>query len=203
MQDNIYSPKPSAAQVDNGVRHIPIDELQAAPDAVVDARLGSDGMTYPIAFFHVISNEENGNMVGGLLVSDNTGVPMEFVITNAVKPTPAQRILYGKRLKSYAAIELCAKQLLQHVKTRPRVYFVQNDLLLGISAITETPVLKLTSAEQFGTTIPSPAVVAPDSNPEYANCIDIRSLDADMLDGFRRIELCREILAKTKPEYQL
>ncbi len=166
-------------------------------------QLGADGMTYPVAFLQVTFSETTRNAVGGLLVSDNIGVPLEFVITNAVRPTSAQRVLYGKSLRKHVAVELCGRQLLQHVKTRPRVVFVKDDYLLALQKITELPVLQLTTAVQLGSDKPQPTVVAPPLRPENAELIDLRSLDPDMLDAFERIEQCREILARTKDEYRI
>src|SRR4051812_40629628 len=94
--------------------------------------LGADGMTYPVGFFTYSYNASNGSGIGGLLITDNTGIPLEFVITNAVKSTHPQRLLYGKKLKSYMAINLCATKLLQDVATKPRVIFVKEDWLLAI-----------------------------------------------------------------------
>lgn len=100
-------------------------------------------MTYPVGFYNFTFNEANGTGLGGMLITDNTGIPLEFVVTTAVKTTAAQRILYGKRLRSYIAINPCVKQLLQNVKTKPRVLFVENDWLLGIHEHADIPVLQL------------------------------------------------------------
>lgn len=50
----------------------------------------------------VTFDANTGNAVGGMLVTDNTGIPLEFLITSAVRPTRAQQILYGNRLKRVA-----------------------------------------------------------------------------------------------------
>lgn len=172
-------------------------------EGIRNGQLGADGMTYPVAFFHVTLSGTTGNAVGGLLVSDNIGVPLEFVITNSVRPSPAQRVLYGKSLKQHVAVELCGRQLLQHLKTRPKVVFVKEEYLLKLQHVTDVPVLQLTTAVQLGVERPQPTIVAPPSRPENVDLIDLRSLDADMLDAFDRIEQCREILARNKEEYRI
>ena len=145
----------------------------------------------------------NGTGLGGMLITDNTGIPLEFVVTTAVKTTAAQRILYGKRLRSYIAINLCAKQLLQNVKTKPKVLFVQNDWLLGIHEHTEVPVLQLIPTEQLDGPVGRPTVMPPAKHPEYADVLDLTSLDADMVDAFERIEACRKALSAKNPEYNI
>jgi len=165
--------------------------------------LGADGMTYPVGFLRVTTNAENGSAVGGLLVADNTGIPLEFMITAAVRPTPAQRVLYGKRLKSYVAVELCGQQLLRQVKIKPKLVFVEEREMLRLANVTDVPVLRLLPSEQLGTARPLPTVEFPTDHTEYERMIDLRSLDQDMVDCFNRVEQCREILAKTREEYRL
>src|SRR5687767_28929 len=70
------------------------DDLAARQTGL--ARLGADGKTYPVGFLHFSFNHSNGSGVGGLLIADNTGIPLEFITTTAVRTTQAQRILYGK-----------------------------------------------------------------------------------------------------------
>lgn len=38
----------------------------------------------------------------------------------------------------------------------------------------------------------------PDKHPEYADVLDLTSLDADMVDAFERIEACRKALLSWK-----
>jgi hypothetical protein len=166
-------------------------------------KLGSDGLTYPVAFIQITFDATTGNTVGGMLVTDNTGIPLEFLITSAVRPTRAQHILYGKRLKSFVAINLCATQLVNDIKTTPKVVFVHDDFMLGLSAHTSLPVLMLQQTEQLGTLAPRPTVIPPRNKPEYAELIDLTSLNADMIDAFDRIEKCREVLAARNDEYKI
>jgi hypothetical protein len=166
-------------------------------------RLGQDGVTYPIGFIQVTSNQSNGHAVGGLLVADNTGIPLEFVVTTAVRPSRAQQILYGNRLRSFIAVNLCAVQLLASVKTRPSVIFVRDEWMLALHSHTEIPVLALKRSEELGSLAGRPTVIAPQSHPEYADIIDLTSLDADMIDAFDRIEKCREVLAARSEDYKI
>lgn len=165
--------------------------------------LGSDGMTYPVGFLRVTTNPENGNAVGGLLVADNTGIPLEFMITAAVRPTAAQRVLYGKRLRRYIAVELCGRELIHQIKTKPRIIFVDDDEMLSLVAVTSIPVLQLQLGESLGSAPARPTVRAPKGLEDHHQLIDLRSLDPDMMDCFERIDQCREILAKNRDEYRL
>jgi hypothetical protein len=166
-------------------------------------KLGADGLTYPVGFLQVTFDENTGNAVGGFLVTDNTGIPLEFLITSAVRPTRAQQILYGNRLKSYIAINLCGNQLLNDIKTKPKAIFVSEEFMLGLSAHTPLPVLMLQQTEQLGRVATMPTLIPPRNKPEYADVIDLTSLNADMIDAFNRIEKCREVLAARNDEYKI
>lgn len=166
-------------------------------------QLGSDGMTYPVAFLHYMHSDSTGAGLAGLLISENSGIPLEFIITHAVRPTAAQKVLYGKSLRRHIAVDLCAKQLLESVKTKPQVIFINNPELFLASKHTDIPILHLQSVEQLGSGSPEPVVEPDPSHPEHGDLLDIRSLHIDMLDCFSRIEQCREILARSKEEYKL
>lgn len=136
-------------------------------------------------------------------MTDNTGIPLEFMITTAVRPTRAQQILFGNRLKSYVAINLCGKQLLQDVKTKPRVVFVREEWMLNLISQTDIPVLLLQHTEQLGSASVKPTAIPPKSRPEFGDLIDLASLDADMVDAFDRIERSREVLAMKSDGYKI
>ncbi len=166
-------------------------------------KLGADGLTYTIGFIQITFNATTGDAVAGMLVTDNTGIPLEFLITSAVRPTRPQRILYGKRLNSFIANDLCGAQLLNDIKMKPKVVFVQDEYMLGLADHTLIPVLVLRQIEQLGTLALRPTVIPPRHKPEYADAIDLSSLDPDMVDAFERIEKCREVLAARDDEYKL
>ncbi len=167
------------------------------------SQLGSDGLTYTIGFIGIEVNPKNSDTVGGFLITDNTGVPVEFLLTKAVRPTPAQKILYGKRLGSYLSIDLCARQLVDDVKTRPGIIFVENETMLALHRFTDIPVLWLQTPKELGNTSERPSVTSPTQHPEYADVIDLMSLDSDMIDAFRRIEECRVTLANENPDFAI
>lgn len=178
-----------------------VETLSETP--VTLARLGQDGITYPIGFIKVTFNSTNGHAVGGMLIADNTGVPLEFTVTSAVRPTKAQQILYGNRLWSYVAVNLCAKELIEATKNKPKVIFVSEDWMLAVHEFTDIPVLVLRKGDELGSVSSRPTITPPKQKPEYGEIIDLTSLDPDMLDAFDRIEKCREILATKNEEYKI
>ncbi len=59
--------------------------------------------------------------VGGLLVTNQNGRPLEFQCTTPVKPDRTQEILYGKSLRPWLLGELIGKTLLDRVSIKPEL----------------------------------------------------------------------------------
>jgi hypothetical protein len=150
------------------------DDSDEAP-VTLPRRLGHDGLTYPIGFIQVTFNEKNGHAVGGMLIADNTGIPLEFIVTNAVRPTRAQHILYGKRLQSYVAVNLCGRELIGATKNKPKVIFVPDESMLALHAFTDIPVLVLRKGDELGSVAARPSVIPPPEKPHYEDVIDLTS----------------------------
>ena len=68
---------------------------------------------------------EAGGFVGGYLVTNPWGRPLEFRLTSAVQPNKVQQILYGDTLPAYVCGELIGKTLVE--KTATPVQWVVTD----------------------------------------------------------------------------
>ena len=77
--------------------------------------------------------------IGAILVVNNEGIPLEFKCTEAIKPTPVQRSLYGGTLETHIAVELCAKPLLDKVTNKPAILFVNEQAFLTVHEKTGIP----------------------------------------------------------------
>ena len=62
--------------------------------------------------------------VGGVLVTDRVGVPIEFRHTENVNPGRLQKILYGKSLERFLKCESLAKCLLTDLENKPDLLVV-------------------------------------------------------------------------------
>ena len=62
-----------------------------------------------------------GKFVGGILVVDDSGIPVEFKYTEPVVPTELQKIIYGKVLEKYLSVEIIAKTLLSKLENKPSI----------------------------------------------------------------------------------
>ncbi len=87
-------------------------------------------------------DEINEKHVGGIIVVDDRGIPLEFKYTKPVQPTELQRIIYGKALEDYLHVEIIAKSLLSKLENKPGVILTDDVKLVeageGIFHVSKT-----------------------------------------------------------------
>ena len=77
----------------------------------------------PSLGFLTVCQRESSTLLGGYLVLNLAGRPMEFHCTAPVRPSRAQEILYGPTLKPYLCGEQIGRTLIDSAKARPGVVF--------------------------------------------------------------------------------
>lgn len=92
-----------------------------------------------LGFLAAVEVEGRGH-VGGLLVTNLNGRPLEFQCTTPVKPDRTQEILYGKSLRPWLLGELIGKTLLARTSIKPDVVFTTDEDILELRNHTTTPV---------------------------------------------------------------
>ena len=97
---------------------------------------------FRLGFLTAVEDGERG-FVGGLLITNRFGRPLEFQCTAPVKPNRTQQILYGPTLKPYVMTELIGRTLLEKVGVKPHVVLVETPELLDLRSSTSTPVVSL------------------------------------------------------------
>ena len=117
--------------------------------------------TLQIAFLTVISHE-NGEKIGGLLVLDGRGRPLEFHCTEPVAPNRAQQILYGATLDSYLVGEHIAPALLAKAPAGTRLVLSDATEVLQARHHTNMPIAA----------VPPPTAAAVSATPE-SQCFEI------------------------------
>jgi hypothetical protein len=154
----------------------------------------------PIGFLTVA--QENGGYVGGLLVTNEWGRPLEFRLTSTVTPSPVHRILYGETLLPFIHADLIGCSLVEKCGTPARILFTDVETMLAIRPHTPCPVFLLRpgATADAGEMILRSCVLRP--HAEHASDIktaqaELRRLDAnlDLREPFERI---REALAETR-----
>ncbi len=97
---------------------------------------------FRLGFLTAVEDAERG-YVGGLLITNRFGRPLEFQCTAPVKPNRTQQILYGPTLRPYVLGELIGRTLLEKVGVKPHLVLVESLDLLDLRAATSTPVVSL------------------------------------------------------------
>lgn len=78
--------------------------------------------------------------VGGLLVTNHQGRPLEFQCTAPVKPNRTQEILYGPTLVTFLLAELIGRTLVEKIGVKPHVVLVERADLLELRRHVSLPV---------------------------------------------------------------
>jgi hypothetical protein len=95
-----------------------------------------------LAFLTIL--HEPAGYVGGYLVTNLWGRPLEFRLSTAVQPNRVQQILYGNTLEPYLASELIGKTLVDKTATQAQILFTDMRAVLDLRLLVPTPVAHLT-----------------------------------------------------------
>ena len=95
-----------------------------------------------IGFLTVMEDSQHG-LVGGYLVLNPAGRPMEFHCTAPVKPNRAQEILYGPTLQGYLYGEQIGQTLVKKAKANPQLVCTDVDPVLAVREFISPPVVLL------------------------------------------------------------
>lgn len=91
-----------------------------------------------------------GGVLGGYLVTNAWGRPLEFRLTTAVQPNRVQQLLYGPTLTEYLAADLIGKTLVEKTATQPALIVTDSVDVLPLRSRIEIPVVALGSSDAAG-----------------------------------------------------
>ena len=89
----------------------------------------------------------NRGFIGGMLVTNRFGRPLEFQCTAPVKPNRTQAVLYGPTLRPYLLGELIGKTLIKRVDVKPHLVFTELQDILEVRNHVSVPVVVLADHE--------------------------------------------------------
>ncbi|MCP5048779.1 MAG: hypothetical protein GY940_16530 [bacterium] len=89
------------------------------------------------------SQKNDDQYIGGIMVTDQSAVPVEFKYTEPIKPTRIHKIIFGKVLEKYIGEEVIKKNLFKEIKNTPSVFFVTELELLGEDPVSQVPMVAL------------------------------------------------------------
>jgi hypothetical protein len=111
--------------------------------------------------FLTVLHESNGYL-GGYLVTNQWGRPLEFRLSTAVQPNRIQQILYGGTLRPYICADLIGKTLFEKTGTAAQVLVTDTEAALDLRQRLEIPVAWLAPDRTEQNPTP-PAAVSPDA----------------------------------------
>ncbi len=87
-----------------------------------------------IAFLETYELEENGGVMGAIMVTDADTKPIEFRVTAPIKPTSFQQTLYGDVLHEHILVELISVPLLDAINEQIDLIIVKDPFFLGANS---------------------------------------------------------------------
>ena len=100
--------------------------------------------------FLTVLHEANGYL-GGYLVTNQWGRPLEFRLSTAVQPNRVQQILYGGTLEPYLCADLIGKTLVEKTGLPVQLVVTDTAAALDLRLRLEAPVALLPAADRPGT----------------------------------------------------
>jgi len=92
--------------------------------------------------FLTVLHEASGHL-GGYLVTNIWGRPLEFRLSTAVQPNRVQQILYGQTLDGYICADLIGKTLVEKTGTPVQLIITDTEAALDLRQRLEVPVVWL------------------------------------------------------------
>ena len=95
------------------------------------------------AFLAVHSTQDGEGYLGGVLVTDEAGIPKEFRCTHPIRPTATQKALYGANLKPHIFNRLVGTPLIRSLTARAMFCIVAEPVLLLVRDDVDLPIFHL------------------------------------------------------------
>ena len=92
----------------------------------------SERSNAPVTLGFLTVVQEPSGWVGGYLVTNSWGRPLEFRLTTAVQPNRVQTVLYGPTLTEYLHADLIGKTLIEKTSVKPDLVIADSPAILGL-----------------------------------------------------------------------
>lgn len=115
----------------------------------IQAASSSAKPTGPLTLGFLAVLQEPTGWLGGYLVTNGWGRPLEFRLTTAVQPNRVQTALYGPTLVEYLCADVIGKTLVEKTGTKPDLIVTDTPPALALRGRIDIPVISL--AAQPGT----------------------------------------------------
>lgn len=153
-----------------------------------------------LGFLTAIENDQLG-LLGGYLLLNAAGRPLEFHCTAPVKPSRTQEILYGPTLRPYLYGEQIGQTLLAKSKLTPLVVCTDSKAMLAAREFTHLPLVLVLDEREARPSPPCPfplansrVVTAPNYASDQQAIAGAWPAQADQLDLAEPFSRIREAL---------
>ncbi|MBD2207650.1 hypothetical protein H6G33_35765 [Calothrix sp. FACHB-1219] len=126
-------------------------------------------------------------MRGAVLVTDKETKPLEFRVTEPVRPTKIQRTLYGEILYDYILVELIAIPLLKALQEKPNIVMIEETLLMDINKKQEIPAIQILKEEDITYKTNSIQEITSSKFPTL-RITTIKELEEKLIDAKKHLE---------------
>jgi len=143
--------------------------------------------------------------LGGYLVTNVWGRPLEFRLSTAVQPNRVQQILYGETLPSYLQGELIGKTLIEKTSASANLIFTDSRPALSLRYTLNLPIVWIAAESDASGLVVRPAQehqpallchpAYPDDLPRINDVLHQLDSHLDLLEPFGRI---REAIAEAR-----
>ncbi len=148
-----------------------------------------------LGFLRVISIE--AGYVGGLLVTNRIGRPLEFQCTTPVRPNRTQEVLYGPTLEAFLYSEVLGRTLLDRMAVKPDIILVDQAELLSLREHCSAPILQLhANSSRNGTSVLDTATFHAEFDEDRAAVEKVRKLIPASADLIEPLDRVREALTE-------
>ena len=105
--------------------------------------MSQNSLSAPINLGFLTFLQESSGWLGGYLVTNSWGRPLEFRLTTAVQPNRVQAALYGHTLTEYILADLIGKTLVEKTATKPDLIVTDIPTALPLRSRLEIPVVAI------------------------------------------------------------
>jgi hypothetical protein len=137
--------------------------------------------------------QEGGGYLGGYLVTNVWGRPLEFRLSSAVQPNKVQQILYAGTLVPYICGDLIGKTLVEKAGVAVQLVVTSCEPALDLRLKIDCPVVWLAPPEEGRAGLPLPngrgGLVCHPQHPGDAAAVEelLKQVNLDLAEPFARI----------------
>jgi len=102
---------------------------------------------YKLGYIDIYRSGSN-DFIGGVLIVNRLGIPIEFRHTETVSPSKVQKVLYGQAITRFLKCETLAKCLLEDIENKPDLLVVPDAEYYPLASIFKFPFAQVSNASR-------------------------------------------------------